>query len=383
MFCHKCGAKLVNGALFCSKCGTRVPEEIVKEMEGTAASSTPVSVSPSSSLQEPEPVPTSVSEPESEPEPMPEPEPEPMPEPEPKSEPMSEPEPEPAPEPAQESEPEPEPMPEPVPAPAPVHVPTPVPEPEPAPEPEPESEPTPEPEPGPARESEPVPVPVPEEKIYLPVTVTYSQLQQEETLLLQDEQLAEPLQLTLRKGMKHGMRLRLTNAKTVPAANGAKRIAVVKLFVVGGPSAAAKTEPTPAQPPVRQTPPRKTVSFAPIHSACNFQLCAEGALVTGYKFGGADEGGTIDIAPSGLTLYRKSMAVGLAFGAIGSAIEGKGKQIATIRPEDIKSFEKNTKNGRFLDYRIHLKDGRVLKVSFVAAQLDSVISAADKFLSQI
>lgn len=245
--------------------------------------------------------------------------------------------------------------------------------------------------------SEPVPVPVPEEKIYLPVTVTYTQLLQEETLLLQDEQLAEPLQLTLRKGMKDGMRLRLTNAKTVPAANGAKRIAVVKLFVVGGPSAASKTEPTPAQPPVRQaaaqptapqppvrqTPPRKTVSFASIHSACNFQLCAEGALVTGYKFGGADEGGTIDIAPSGLTLYRKSKAVGLAFGAIGSAIEGKGKQFATIRPEDIKSFEKNTKNGRFLDYRIHLKDGRVLKVSFITTQLDSVISAADKFLSQI
>lgn len=375
MFCHKCGAKLVNGALFCSKCGTRVPEEIVKEMEGTAASSKPVSVSPSSSLPEPEPVPTFVPEPESEPEPMPEPEPEPAPEPAQESEP----EPEPMPEPAQESEPKPEP----VPAPAPVHVPTPVPEPEPAPEPEPKPE--------------PVPVPVPEEKIYLPVTVTYTQLQQEETLLLQDEQLAEPLQLTLRKGMKDGMRLRLTNAKTVPAANGAKRIAVVKLFVVGGPSAAAKTGPTPAQPPVRQaaaqptapqppvrqTPPRKTVSFASIHSACNFQLCAEGALVTGYKFGGADEGGTIDIAPSGLTLYRKSKAVGLAFGAIGSAIEGKGKQFATIRPEDIKSFEKNTKNGRFLDYRIHLKDGRVLKVSFIATQLDSVISAADKFLSQI
>ena len=377
MFCHKCGAKLVNGALFCSKCGTRVPEEIVKEMEGTAASSKPVSVLPSSSLQEPEPVPTFVPEPESESEPIPEPEPEPVPEP------------------AQESEPKPEP----VPAPAPVYVPTPVPEPEPAPEqgpkPEPESAPEPEPESEPM--SEPVPVPVPEEKIYLPVTVTYTQLQQEETLLLQDEQLAEPLQLTLRKGMKDGMRLRLTNAKTVPAANGAKRIAVVKLFVVGGPSAASKTEPTPAQPPVRQaaaqstapqppvrqTPPRKTVSFASIHSACNFQLCAEGALVTGYKFGGADEGGTIDIAPSGLTLYRKSKAVGLAFGVIGSAIEGKGKQIATIRPEDIKSFEKNTKNGRLLDYRIHLKDGRVLKVSFVAAQLDSMISAADKFLSQI
>ena len=33
MFCHYCGAKLIDGARFCSKCGTRVPEEIFREME--------------------------------------------------------------------------------------------------------------------------------------------------------------------------------------------------------------------------------------------------------------------------------------------------------------------------------------------------------------
>ena len=37
MFCHKCGSKLVSGALFCSRCGTRVPPEIVEEMEQTVS----------------------------------------------------------------------------------------------------------------------------------------------------------------------------------------------------------------------------------------------------------------------------------------------------------------------------------------------------------
>ena len=106
-------------------------------------------------------------------------------------------------------------------------------------------------------------------------------------------------------------------------------------------------------------------------------------MKTGFQFGGADDEGSVDIAPSAMTLYRKSKGVALAFGAIGSAIEGKGKLVATIRPADIASFEKNTNGGKFRDYRIHLKDGRLLKISFTTLQLNSVLSAADQFLSQI
>ncbi len=73
----------------------------------------------------------------------------------------------------------------------------------------------------------------------------------------------------------------------------------------------------------------------------------------------------------------------MAFGAIGSALEGKGKLLASIRPEDIASYEKNTKNGRFQDYQIHLKDGRVLKVGFVSNKLETILFDMDQFLSQI
>ena len=73
----------------------------------------------------------------------------------------------------------------------------------------------------------------------------------------------------------------------------------------------------------------------------------------------------------------------MTFGAIGSAIEGKGKQVAVIRPQEIASFEKNMKNGRFSDYQIHLKDGRLLKLSFLGFNPDASVRAADSFLTQI
>ncbi len=104
---------------------------------------------------------------------------------------------------------------------------------------------------------------------------------------------------------------------------------------------------------------------------------------TGFQFGGTDDEGTVEISPSEMTIYKKSKAVGLAFGAIGSAIAGKGKPFASIRPANIASYEKNLRNGRFQDYRIHLRDGRLLKLSFVSMQLSSLLSAADAFLSQV
>ena len=48
---------------------------------------------------------------------------------------------------------------------------------------------------------------------------------------------------------------------------------------------------------------------------------------TGCQFGGTDDEGTVEISPSEMTIYKKSKAVGLAFGAIGSAIAGKGKPL--------------------------------------------------------
>ena len=128
---------------------------------------------------------------------------------------------------------------------------------------------------------------------------------------------------------------------------------------------------------------RKKASFAPVSSRCFFQLCPEDELRTGFKMGGTDDEGTIEIAPSALTVYKKSKMTAAAFGMIGSAIEGKGKLLATISPEMIRSYEKNLKNGRLLDYRVRLRDGRLLKISFAATHPDTVVSAFEQFLSQI
>ena len=338
MFCHVCGAKLIENACFCSKCGTPVPSEVWDEpVKAPAAPQAPV-IAPSPVV--PAPMPET------------EPKPEPVPEPKPVSAPEREPETAPA--------PKPEPVPETAPAP----------KPEPVPETAPVSEPEPKPEPVPE---------LPEEKVIVSLCVTREQIQRRETVVLQDDALQAPMQLTLRQGMGNGMRLRLTNAELKPSPTGARRSLVVVLQVKEPiPKAVEKSDAKPS-PRATPEPKRKTVSFAPIMTKCGFQLCPERELKTGYHFGGNEDEGHLYISAEQLTLYKKSKAVGMAFGAIGSAIEGKGKQLAVIVPGDIASHEKASKN----DYRIHLKDGRILKVSFFPRDLEASLSALDQFLSQI
>ncbi len=75
--------------------------------------------------------------------------------------------------------------------------------------------------------------------------------------------------------------------------------------------------------------------------------------------------------------------VGAAFGMIGSAIEGKGKQAGIVYPKDIKSSEKEAKKHNVYEYRIHLKDRRVLKILAADTRSIPVISTIDQFLSQV
>ena len=461
MFCHLCGAKLITGARFCSKCGSLVPPEVWEEAPAASAASAPAAA------PAPEPVLRQASAPEFAAVVAP-----------------AAPAPEPKPEPTPASAPKPEPKPEPVPVAEPVPAPKPEPKPEPVPVAEPAPAPVPDPEPVRAVAEE-----LPEEKIYLPLMVTRDQVQQEQTVVLRHDALAAPMQFKLRKTMKDGMRLRLTNAKLNPSSSGAPRLLVVELHVeapapaqeppkteevttvrasvtpaqvaageairvnhsrlaypaevrldpamgkitkkrvwgaifkpnvgssdtvqvlqavievvdpvvreekapvrrstgaasatVASAAARSAAQPTSKRTNAQPEPSRKAASFVPVEARCAFQLCPERELKTGYHFGGNDDEGNVDIAPSRLTLYKKSKAVGLAFGAIGSAIEGKGKQFAVVRPEDIVSHEKTTKNGRFQDYRVHLKDGRILKLAFIERRMDPILSAMDQFLAQV
>lgn len=375
MFCHYCGKKLVSGARFCSWCSTPVPAEILEE--AARASGGPAEAAAAA----PEPVKEPVPEPAEAPAPVP----------------VRGPEPEPPkvpPAPVKEPEPPAEPVPE-----SPKTPPSPVKEPEPAAEPEPEPPRLP---PAPVKEPEPPKMPpapvkepepdLPEEEILVTLPVTGEQIEKGETVVLRHSALLEPMNLTLRKGMKEMTRLKLTNAKMKPVP-GKKPVLVVRIHVK--PSAVPPAPPKPAtqpatqpvQPPkaspAAQAPARKTVSFAPVTFPCAFQLCPQGSLKTGYRFGGADDEGNIDLSPSCMTVYRKSKMVGAAFGIIGSAIEGKGKQIADVRPQDISSFEKEAKKHNVYEYRIYLKDRQVLKLLAQDSRKVSVISTVDRFLSQV
>ncbi len=68
---------------------------------------------------------------------------------------------------------------------------------------------------------------------------------------------------------------------------------------------------------------------------------------------------------------------------IGNAIEGKGKYLATISPEMVASHEKAPRERRLLDYQVHLKDGRLLKIPFDSSHMKPAISTLEQFLIQV
>lgn len=376
MFCHKCGAKLVSDARFCSYCGAPVPMEITDVMEKSStvsAASGKESAALESKLQ---------------PELIPEPKPAPIITAPSKPTPTSEPLPtqEPAPAPRIEAVPDPDhkPIPETVSRPLSASEPVTI------------QEPLPTPKPEPVLESLPT-TDSREEIIVLPLRVTQEQVQQRARITLKNDKLLEPLQLTLRPEMKNGTRIRVTNAKLQPSSEGLERVLTLVLYVDGAaskPVVASKPRiadiPSAKVPAAQKASPSvkpksilKSVSFSPVSLSCSFQLCPKDQLKSGFKLGGADEIGVIDLVPDRITLYKKSKAVGAAFGLIGAAIEGKGKLTATVRPEDIVSHDKDFKAAKQVDYRIHLKDNRLLKLSFYGKKLDSVLIPVDQFLSQI
>ena len=194
--------------------------------------------------------------------------------------------------------------------------------------------------------------------------------------------------------------MRLTNAELKPGTNGEKRELIARIRVRGAEkepdpvrsvtpasAPAPKKESAPASagkpvyyPPSVRKPEKKSVSFAPVADRCAFQLCRESEMKSGYHFGGADDYGTIGIDPSEIRVYQKSKGVSMAFGVIGSMVEGRGKVIASIKPEDILSFDRTLDKHRCTEYRIHLKDGRTLKTSF---NQQFMINAFDQFLTQV
>lgn len=88
-----------------------------------------------------------------------------------------------------------------------------------------------------------------------------------------------------------------------------------------------------------------------------------------FKFGGNPEG-TVDIYEDRLEFFKKSKGVALMFGAIGSAIEGKGTEDVTIRLDQMRAWREGT------TYFVDLTDGRILFMSFLGIGSKAEAAAA-------
>ena len=89
---------------------------------------------------------------------------------------------------------------------------------------------------------------------------------------------------------------------------------------------------------------------------CAFCL---GPAATAGKYGIGDiKQGSIDIFADHIDVFQKSMAVRVMFGAIGSAIEGKGKPTYTIYKNQVVSYAVKKRN-----YYLYLNDGNALFVT--------------------
>lgn len=99
-----------------------------------------------------------------------------------------------------------------------------------------------------------------------------------------------------------------------------------------------------------------------------------------FSMGGRPEG-TMEIYPDRLEVFKKSTGVKLAFGVIGSAIEGKGKPEITITRNMVSSFEKRLdNNGKYNKCILFLSDSRCFDFFIRGFNLDEVRQAIDEFL---
>lgn len=129
--------------------------------------------------------------------------------------------------------------------------------------------------------------------------------------------------------------------------------------------ARSATPPAPTPAPRASTPApasRPAASTALLATShCVFRL-AEAEKLNSFKMGG-DDNGNVDVYGDRLELFRKSAGVAMAFGAIGSAIEGKGKLFFTLTPAMVSRYQPmQDRKGNTVGYTFTLRDGRMLRL---------------------
>ena len=126
---------------------------------------------------------------------------------------------------------------------------------------------------------------------------------------------------------------------------------------------ATPSAPTPAPrvstPTPASRPAASTALLATSH--CVFRL-AEAEKLNSFKMGG-DDNGNVDVYGDRLEIFKKSAGVAMAFGAIGSAIEGKGKLFFTLTPAMVSRYQPmQDRKGNTVGYTFTLRDGRMLRL---------------------
>lgn len=124
------------------------------------------------------------------------------------------------------------------------------------------------------------------------------------------------------------------------------------------PAAPAYQQPQPAYQPASSAPGAQQMTAT---DSCVFRLDLPEKM-NSFKMGG-DDNGNVDVYPDRLEIFKKSKATALAFGAIGSAIEGKGKLFFTLYPAMVRNFQKQlNKKGALHYYLFTLSDGQMLRL---------------------
>lgn len=96
-----------------------------------------------------------------------------------------------------------------------------------------------------------------------------------------------------------------------------------------------------------------------------------------FRFGGDPEG-TIDIYNDHIDVFKKSKTAALMFGAIGSALSGKGKPETTIQKYNVVAYRADSGS-----YWLYLANGNVMCITLQGFNTRDAQTAIMSFVSGI
>ena len=209
-----------------------------------------------------------------------------------------------------------------------------------------------------------------EDSFELHRTVTKGQLLRSEILEVSDPRLERPVRVPLDPDIYEGQRVQMK-----PGAGKSYFTPFwLTLHVVSDAQPQPQQsqyapQPQPVyqpQPQQRYAAPQPVANEKPVTNYGGFRIGSSVAEVDNRSGG---SGGAVDVYSDRMDIFKKSTGVALAFGAIGSAIEGKGKLFMTLRPEMVSQARRVVnKKGKLEYYLFQLTDGRGLRVTITGKQ---------------